>query len=150
MKRIALWLLLGVGILSCDKKVKVPELPPIQLEGLLPKSSNGNFTLFQVSQAKLEINPLAKDPLTGLGACADLVTYCFEPGKSSLDDCVHSVALCQTKTPWEEKTPCCPEACVKAYEANRKHDEPFAAFENTFFGAKSCYPGVDELVGGAP
>jgi hypothetical protein len=150
MKRTGFCLLLAVCVLSCDKKIKVPELPNVQLEGLLPKSSNGNFTLFEVSQAKLNLNPLAKDPLTGLGACSDLITYCFEPGKSSLDDCVHSVPLCQTRTPWEESRPCCPEVCVRAYESNRKRAEPFVAFESAFFGARSCYPGVSEFVGGAP
>ncbi len=115
---------------------------------LLPKAPDGNLVAIQLSSAVLELDPSVRDPLTGLGACTDHLTYCYEPGTAAtLDACVDKVPRCATSSPWNEET-CCPNACVNAYFKERKTREPVAAFEATFFAdGTPCYPGVAELVG---
>lgn len=125
-------------LLSCDKKF--PDLPTPDFDGLLPE---GNV-LSDIGLAELALDPNARDPLTGLGACADLLTYCVQQ-EGSLDDCVARAPRCTTAEPWLE-APCCPDACVRSYERARRDREPLAAFDAALFQGGSCYPGVKELV----
>lgn len=128
-------------LLSCDKKF--PDLPTPDFGALLP---DGNV-LSDIGLAALELDPNARDPLTGLGACADLITYCVQAkGGTPLDACVEQAPRCTTQQPWMEEAPCCPEACVKAYGQERKGLAPLAAFDRALFQDGSCYPGVKELV----
>lgn len=117
------------------------DLPLPDVKKLLP----GGNVLAETGLARLELDPLVRDPLTGLGACSDLLTYCFEPGQKDLDTCASEVRRCGTSEPWQEE-PCCPEACVKAYQRERKNADPLAALDLALFSQESCYPGVTELV----
>lgn len=141
--------LLTLALLSaCGTKVEVPKLPALELKNLpLPGT---NRVLFELSQGRIELDPSASDALTALGVCADLITYCVAPPDRSLDACVESVPTCATDRPWEEAQGCCPRACQQAYaEARTKGQKTVDAFEATFFGASSCFPGVDALLAGA-
>lgn len=135
------WLLLLLAALvatGCDTKRRTA-LPSFDFS-LLP-----GRILSDIGQAQLEIDPNARDPLTGLGACTDLITYCYDPANDSLDGCVYEVFTCSSSRPWEEE-PCCPESCVRRYEEARRTLDEFAAFDRAFFQEGSCYPGVKELV----
>lgn len=125
---------------GCDGAKKI-DLPVPDLKQFLP----GGNLLAQIGEARLELDPTVRDPLTGLGACSDLLTYCFEPGVKSLDACASEVTRCSTKEPWNEED-CCPDSCIKAYEDARRSAEPLAAFDTALYGNGSCYPGVKELV----
>lgn len=124
------------------------KLPPIDWSAIdLPKATSGNYVAIEIANAAIEINPFLKDPLTGLGACTDLLTYCYQPGTQSLDSCVAEVKRCATPEPWNEAE-CCPSTCVAEYEKARKMATPEAAFEQTFFtGGTPCYPGVKTALG---
>lgn len=140
--RTLLAVLIAGCILSsgCDKKK--PDLPLPDISELLPEGR----VLSDIGLGELELDPNARDPLTGLGACADLVTYCVHPkGAQSVDGCVASVPRCTTSEPWLEE-PCCPDSCVRAYERERRSAEPVAAFDAALFGNGSCYPGVKALL----
>ena len=137
--------LLLLGAAGCDQ-VRIPGLESHNLD-ILPKGPNGQPQLVQGPFASLELNPFATDPITGLGACTDLATYCYFSGEheGDLDTCVLNAPRCKTRLPWEEGS-CCPEVCIKAYEGARKHKEPIEAFDQAFFEGGGCYPGVRELV----
>ncbi|HYH94611.1 hypothetical protein [Hyalangium sp.] len=139
---------LPVG-LACEqvKQIDPPDLPKVDLPNLsLPKRGTGNFVLLENPLGGLQLDPRGDDAITALGACTDLITYCFEPGQRSVDECVPAVPLCKTSKPWEEDD-CCPSACVDAYaKARDRGQEAFTAFEQTFFVEPDCFPGVRALL----
>lgn len=141
MKKPTFVLLLCVlGLSACDA-AKHLDLPLPELKDVLP----GGNLLAQIGEARLELDPTVRDPLTGLGTCSDLLTYCFEPGVKSLDDCAREVPRCTTKEPWNESD-CCPDSCVDDYLDARKTAEPLAAFDAALYQNGSCYPGVKGLI----
>lgn len=137
--------------LACEqvKKIDPPDLPKVDLPGLsMPKRPFGNLVLIENPLGGLQIDPRGDDAITALGACTDLITYCFEPGERPVDECVEAAPQCKTSKPWEEDD-CCPAACAKAYaKARDKGQEPFTAFEQTFFLEPDCFPGVRALLEG--
>jgi hypothetical protein len=127
---------------GCDKlpqvHIVIPDLPKIALEAL-PKV-DGKSLLMQISTARLEVDPTVSDPITAVGSCADLITYCVSDGKA-LDDCVAATPACKTAEPWKESA-CCPAACQDGYTEARKTAEPLDAFEKVFFLEHTCFPGL--------
>jgi hypothetical protein len=137
--------------LACEQVIQIdpPDLPQVDLPGVaLPKRASGNLVLIENPLGGLQLDPRGDDAITALGACSDLITYCFEPGSRSVDECVQAVPQCKTSKPWEEDD-CCPAACADAYaKARERGQEPFAAFEQTFFLEPDCFPGVRALLEG--
>lgn len=149
------WIRAGCVLLlaGCDvslPKIAVPPLPIV--DGLtlpLPKLANGNYQLMNLSQAQLELDPTVRDPLTSMGDCVDLVSYCYAPNERSLDECVRSVATCKTETPWaSELIPCCPAQCQEDFVDARKSMDPAAALDDVFFEKHRCFPGVSAALEG--
>ncbi|MBK7863517.1 MAG: hypothetical protein IPJ65_33925 [Archangiaceae bacterium] len=98
--------------------------------------------LADVGNAKLELDPTVKDPLSALAECADLLSYCYAPGSATLSQCFERLRKCTTDTPWSE-APCCPAACQTAYEAELSAGKPpAAALEKVLFREPDCFPGV--------
>jgi hypothetical protein len=155
MKPRMLRILLVVAMLplglACEQveKIDPPDLPEVDVPNLsLPKSPSGNLVLIENPLGGLQLDPRGDDAITALGACTDLITYCFEPGARSLDECVQAAPQCKTSRPWDEGS-CCPAACVDAYDSARKRgQEPFTALEQTFFLEPDCFPGVRALLEG--
>ena len=147
LRAVLLVAMLPVGLACEDGKLQLPELPKVDLPNIpLPKVDTGNLVLIKTPSGGLQLDPTGSDALTALGACSDLVTYCFQPGARSLDECVAAVPQCTTSRPWQEKE-CCPAACADAYaKARDKGQEPISAFEQTFFLQPDCFPGVRALL----
>ena len=141
---------LPVG-LACEqvKHIDPPDLPKLDVPNLsLPKRPSGKFVLIENPLGGLQLDPQGDDAITALGSCTDLITYCYEPGARSVDECVQAAPQCKTSKPWEEAD-CCPAACVDAYaKARDRGQETFAAFEQTFFLEPDCFPGVRALLEG--
>jgi hypothetical protein len=137
--------------LACEqvKKIDPPDLPKVDLPNLsLPKRPSGNLVLIENPLGGLQLDPQGDDAITALGACTDLITYCYEPGARSMDECVQAVPQCKTSKPWDEDD-CCPAACADAYaKARDRGQEPVTAFEQTFFLEPDCFPGVRALLEG--
>ncbi len=137
--------------LACEKvsKIDPPDLPKVDVPNLsLPKRPSGKFVLIENPLGGLQLDPQGDDAITALGSCTDLITYCFEPGARSLDECVEAVPQCKTSKPWDEDE-CCPSACVDTYSKARKRgQEAIASFEQTFFLEPDCFPGVRALLEG--
>jgi hypothetical protein len=115
----------------------------------LPRRADGSFSLLEIAGSRLEINPSLHDPLTALGACADLVTGCYGP-TMPLDRCVAGARACTTAQPWNESA-CCPVACQQRFAQQRQAGRaPLDAFENVFFTEPNCFPGVQAMVVRAP
>ncbi|HZH78721.1 MAG TPA: hypothetical protein VEY88_22015 [Archangium sp.] len=142
--------MLPMGLACEDGKLQIPALPKVDLPSVpLPKLNTGNLVLIETSGGGLQLDPRGNDAITALGACADLVTYCFEPGERTLDECVEAVPQCKTSRPWQESEACCPAACLDAYAKTReKGQEPIASFEQVFFTQPDCFPGVRALLEG--
>jgi hypothetical protein len=149
LRAVLLVAMLPMGLACEDGKFQLPELPKVDLPSVpLPKLDTGNLVLIKTPSGGLQLDPTGSDALTALGTCSDLVTYCFQPGARSLDECVTAVPQCTTSKPWQEKE-CCPAACADAYaKARDKGQEPISAFEQTFFLQPDCFPGVRSLLEG--
>lgn len=147
LRALLLVAMLPVGV-ACEqvKKLDIPDLPKVDLPNVpLPKNA-GNLLLIQTPAGGLELNPAGSDAITAVGNCTDLITYCYEPGTRSIDECVEAVPECKTSKPWEEEA-CCPAACAKAYtQARGQGQEPIEAFEQSFFLEPGCFPGVQSLL----
>lgn len=108
------------------------------------------FTYVQIAGVRLDLNPSVHDPISALGACADVVTRCYLPPMRSLDVCVDFVRVCATDTPWNEP-PCCPVSCRAGYHAARtRGDAPLDAFEHVYLDAPTCVPGVASMAASQP
>jgi hypothetical protein len=98
--------------------------------------------LADVGNARVELDPTQQDALTALGACADLLSTCYEPPGVTIAMCWGRARECQTQTPWTEE-PCCPVTCRDAFvdEVNLGLT-PAAAVEKVLFLEPDCFPGV--------
>jgi hypothetical protein len=113
----------------------------------LPREPDGNFLLLGVPGAQLEIDPTRRDALVAAGTCARWITSCVADGGHALDDCARSAPPCATSTPWEEPAACCTAACFDRYQQSRRAGtEGLAAFDDVYFGADPCMPGVVDLL----
>ena len=147
LRALLLVAMLPVGV-ACEqvKRLDVPELPKVDLPNVGLPTSAGNLLLIRTPAGALELNPSGSDALTALGTCTDLITYCYEPGVRSVDECVDATPRCKTSKPWQEDD-CCPTACAEAYtQAREQGQEPVAAFEKAFFLEPDCFPGVRSLL----
>ena len=135
--------------LACEAvKKEIPDLPKLDLPSVPLPKKDGLLELIETPAGSLQIDPSGSDAITALGACTDLITYCFQPGERSLDECVEAVPRCKSSKPWEEED-CCPAACAEAYSRARDQgQEPIAAFEKSFFLEPDCFPGVRALLEG--
>ena len=131
-------------------KITIPPIPMVDVLTLpLPKTGDGTYVLMELAQARLEIDPTVRDPITSVGECVDQVTYCFSPGARSLDDCVRSVRTCSSATPWLEPVGCCPKACQEGYAAERTAGTaPAASLDKVFFEKPDCFPGLANALEG--
>ena len=124
----------------------VPPLPSLDLLQL-PKVDAG-WILIEASTARIEIDPTARDAITAVGACSDLITYCVSDSRG-LDECVAIAPGCHTAQPWNEPA-CCPSDCKAAYSDARTNDPPLRAFERAFFETPECFPGLANALEGLP
>lgn len=140
--------MLPVGLACEAVKQEIPDLPKLDLPNVPLPKKDGFLDLIETPAGALQIDPRGSDAITALGACTDLITYCFQPGERSLDECVEAVPRCKTSKPWDEDA-CCPTACAEAYsQARGQGQEPIAAFEKSFFLEPDCFPGVRALLEG--
>lgn len=124
--------------------IEVPPISPPDLSGL-PLDDEGLPTLPLGEDASLSFDLSRRDPLTALGACADLVAFCVSPERS-LDACMVYAPVCETEEPWLEE-PCCPARCAADYEALRIAGEgDVPAFVRVLFRDIECFLGVREML----
>ena len=133
-----------------DTKIKIPPIPSLDPANLqLPKTADGKYLLMELSQARIEIDPTLRDPLTALGECADQIAYCYSPTERSLDDCVRSVKGCDTPFPWLEPSPCCPKQCQADYASQRTAGVAGPdALDKVLFVDHQCFPGINNALEG--
>ena len=154
-RTLVVWVWLSL-LCSCDllskvqpPKISLPPIPLIDTALALPKTLDGKYLLMQLADARLELDPTLRDPLTALGDCADQVTYCFEPGVRELDACMRGVRTCTTSQPWLEPVACCPQKCQTDYTALRATGvDPAGALDKVFFVDHDCFPGVTATLEG--
>jgi len=130
----------GGGGGGTAQSMRPPDLAPL----LVAVFGAGAKLLADVGNSRLEIDPTVKDPLTGLAACADSISYCYAPPSVSISQCFASVRKCTSATdPWNESTPCCPSACQTAYDAEVAGGMGHVqALEKVLFREPDCYPGA--------
>jgi len=133
----------GSGTGGGNAQVTAPPVIPVELFGLV---SDGSRLVADVGNARLELDPTHQDALTALGACADLISYCYAPGSLSLSECFGRAAKCTTSTPWAE-SPCCPADCQTAFDAEvASGTAPVQALDKVLFRQPDCFPGVRALL----
>ena len=133
-----------------------PQLPTVtidQLKQVLPRDANGDSVLLEVGGLPLTLGAPRRDAIGAAAKCSDLVSSCVAVTKD-LDACVAKLPICKTEQPWEEALPCCAEACVKAYQEERRLGAaPLDANDAVFGSDHECFPGRQELLraaGGTP
>jgi hypothetical protein len=123
-----------------------------QLAQLLPRDASGAPVLMEVGGEALTIGEARRDAIGAAAACRDLKVACLSK-TADLDLCVANVPRCQTVEPWNE-APCCAEACVAAYQEQRRLGAPpLEANAAVFSSTHECFPGLQELIratGGRP
>jgi len=128
--------------------IVVPPLAVVDVTGV-PTDTHGLPIVYESLEGTITLDPSMHDPITGFGACLDLVTHCVGPTRS-LDACALYVPHCATAQYWTEPD-CCPTACSNAYETQRVAGYgTIDAFRGAFLGSPSCFPGLDSFIGGAP
>lgn len=162
MKRLLLGVAVAVGCSAACSPLKPPDIfptgggnggtgggvqstTPPDLTPLLVAVFGTSSTklLADVGNSKLELDPTVKDPLTGLAACADFISYCYAPPGVSVGECFERARKCETTEPWNEASPCCPVACKMAFDAEVARGMGHVqALERVLFREPDCYPGV--------
>ncbi len=147
--RVVTALLLAIAPVSCDG-IQLPQLPPVRVSSIgLPVNETGQAILIEVQQARLDLDPTVRDPITAVATCADLVTYCYSPGARTLDACIAAIPGCSSQRPWEETIPCCPSRCREDYQrARRAGTAPMQAYDTVYLTAPTCFPGVAQAIAG--
>jgi hypothetical protein len=93
---------------------------------------------------RLDRKPDPADPSMRLSGCSTLVTGCYSPTGSSLDQCVDAAPTCTALS----TGPCCPQECKDAYRSARSAGtEPQPALHGALFGKPSCIPGLARALG---
>jgi hypothetical protein len=139
---IALAVLLSSCSLIPPSNDGMTKLPTENLGFFASVGSSARKLLADVGNARVELDPTQQDALTALGACADLLSYCYAPPDVTIAMCWGRARVCQTETPWTEEA-CCPVTCRDAFvdEVNRGLT-PAAAVEKVLFLEPDCFPGV--------
>lgn len=130
--------------------VSLPDVTLPDANGLpFPRDDAGRPIIGGGAGVIIVYDPSRRDPVTVLGDCTALITYCYAPPARTLDACIVSVPVCRTSRPWEEPGICCPAACRDAYENLRRMGRPpDDAFDEVYFNQPDCFPGVAELLRG--
>lgn len=141
----------GIALAACgvkpppvgDAGFKLPMTPPpIDLSLFTAAGSGADRLLADTANTRLELDPTIKDPLTALGECADLISYCYAPPTFDLSACFTQARTCATQQPWNEK-PCCPQSCKDAFTGElAKGTAHKDALEKVLFRQPDCFPGV--------
>lgn len=154
----------GLIALACEQPPETPPAPsssaypqaptvsPDDLATVLPKDAEGRPILATVDGTNLTLGEKRVDAIGAAAACRDLKNSCVM-ATGDADGCIEKVKRCATSTPWLEE-PCCPQACVDAYnEERRLGAEPIAANGAVFSSTHECFPGLQEMIraaGGTP
>jgi len=133
-----------------------PQAPRVDADALaqvLPKDSEGRPVLLTVDGTPLTLGPPRKDGIGAAAGCSDLKNDCVQATKDP-DSCIGAVKRCETQEPWNEVAPCCPDACVVAYQEQRRLGAtPIEADSAVFGSTHECFPGLQEIyraAGGTP
>jgi hypothetical protein len=163
MKRSMIALLLVAGCPAPTKNTPVqdaglPQAPTLTAEQLkqLPgvrRTADGGVILFDVGGKQLTLGEPRHDAIGAAAKCSDLKGACLNATKD-LDGCVARLAVCATDRPWEEASPCCAQACITAYQEERRLGaSPLQASDAIFGSTHECFPGLQEqyrAAGGTP
>ena len=135
----------------------LPPSPLVTAEDLaritqFPRDADGKLILLEVGGVPLAVGEVRRDAIGAAARCRDLQTACILV-TPDLDACVAQLPLCGTDRPWEE-APCCPRACVSAYQEERRLGAPVLKASRAVFGSThECFSGLQELYrasGGVP
>ncbi|MDP2339358.1 MAG: hypothetical protein Q8O67_00255 [Deltaproteobacteria bacterium] len=136
----------------------LPQAPTVavdQLEQLpgMPRDADGNLILLEVAGLPLSIGAPRKDAIGAAAKCTDLLSSCVMATKDP-DGCVAKLPICESEQPWEEALPCCAQACINAYQEERRLGaDVFGAHKAVWGSTHECFPGLQALyraAGGTP
>jgi hypothetical protein len=143
----------AVIALACAPSPEAPSASPVDIAKSLPKDSEGRPILLEVAGDLLTIGAPRRDAIGAAAKCTDLLTACLRKTKDA-DKCAHDVPRCKTATPWNEDAACCADACVVAYEEERRLGATVSEADDAVFASThECFPGLQELyraAGGTP
>jgi hypothetical protein len=156
----------GLIVMACEQPPETPPAPvapstypqgttvsPEDLASILPKDGEGKPILLEVAGDLLTIGAPRRDAIGAAAKCLDLLTACLRKTKDP-DKCAHDVPRCKTATPWDEDAACCADACVVAYEEERRLGATVSEADAAVFGSDhECFPGRQEMyraAGGTP
>jgi len=130
-----------------------PSIDTATLEQVLPKDADGKPILLEVGGVNLTLGAPRKDAIGAAAKCTDLYSNCVAATKD-MDRCVADLPRCAGAEPWNEDAPCCADACVRAYQEERRLGATaFEADAAVFSSTHECFPGLVDLYrsyGGTP
>jgi hypothetical protein len=117
-------------------RVRVDPPPPASDLSGYPKDAQGRPILSPGGNVNW-VASNKRDLLSVISACSAMIAQCFHRDgdiHNSFDACFNSAPRCRTAKPWEEDTPCCPEACWQRYgDQRRQCVDPLTASSKVFF-----------------
>ncbi len=127
--------------------VVVPPVPEYQAPADAMRDDDGNVIFGRSASIQLVVDS-TPSPIVALNGCALAVTNCYLTDAGSLDECMRSAPTCGSTMPWNEPGTCCAAECWSDYALARAAGVgDIDAFRNVLFGASSCMPGVDDVLG---
>jgi hypothetical protein len=124
-----------------------------ELAKVLPKDADGKPILMKVDGVPLTIGEARNDAIGAAARCRDLTSSCVI-ATHDLDGCIATLPVCATETPWNEEQPCCAQACITAYQEERRLGAKALDADGAVFGSThECFPGLQALyraAGGTP
>ena len=136
----------------------LPQLPSVTIDDLqqvpgMPRDENGNIILLEVAGGPITFGAPRNDAISAAARCRDLLASCVGATKDA-DGCVAKLPICTSDKPWEESAACCPQACVAAYQEERRLGaDVLRSAKAVFASDHECFPGLQELyraAGGTP
>ncbi len=129
---------------------QAPSVSAAELAKVLPKDADGKPILLEVGGLPITLGAETKDAISAAAECRDVFTSCVAATKDP-DACAAKVPICKSERPWEEALPCCAQACVTAYQEERRLGaDTFDANDAVFGSTHECFPGLQALYGGVP
>lgn len=116
----------------------------LEESGFPPGPAGRGFTVLQLPDGVLFIDPNDRSPVSAAGECADAMLACFAPPERNVAGCFATVPSCRGK-PWKgDAPPCCPAPCGERYQELRRSGlDEVDALVSAIWEEPSCMPGLE-------
>ncbi len=146
-KSIVLFFLISFGlfVIGAIALLRLTHRPDTSTITLPPAPDRNGYTLLKTGDTTLVLRPTPKSPLSAAQECLALIRTCYTNELKDINACFSKVKICNTDTPWLEKSACCPSTCGARYQTLRSQGKnDIVASGEAIIRSPSCIPGLDD------